>query len=107
MRQAGIAARGAYHFGHPGEDATSQAKHFVRTVGGSIGAGEFLVLDIETASLAAAAAAANGTNTAATEGRPVVTGNVAVWAATFVKAVMQEAHITNPSRVWVYTGVRI
>lgn len=33
MREAGIAARGAYHFGHPGESATAQADTFTRTVG--------------------------------------------------------------------------
>ena len=45
-KAAGIAVRGAYHFGHPAVDAVAQAQHFARAVG-AVGTGEFLVLDIE------------------------------------------------------------
>lgn len=48
MRRLGI-LRGAYHFGHPGEDAAAQAELFVNTVrkAGVLAADDVLVLDLE------------------------------------------------------------
>eukprot|EP00037_Helgoeca_nana_P000118 m.20273 g.20273 ORF g.20273 m.20273 type:complete len:327 (-) comp10173_c0_seq1:115-1095(-) len=89
MREAGIAARGAYHFGHPGESATAQADTFTRTVG-KVSSGEFYVLDIETA-------------TSKARGNLTALADVASWSADFVKAVMSSQGVP-PRKVWVYTG---
>jgi hypothetical protein len=43
-----------YHFGHPNDSAETQVKHFLDTVG-KVGAGDFLVLDIEAADSKSAA----------------------------------------------------
>ena len=48
MENAGIKVRGAYHFGHPNEAASSQVDYFLNMVG-PLHAGDFLVLDIEAA----------------------------------------------------------
>lgn len=79
--------RGAYHFGHPGEDPTAQAQFFVQTVG-ALGDGEVLVLDIEVAS--------SNTSLRSTQ-------DVASWSKDFVDAVCSLANIP-PSRVLIYTG---
>jgi GH25 family lysozyme M1 (1,4-beta-N-acetylmuramidase) len=79
--------RGAYHFGHPGEDPQAQAKYFVDTVG-SLGNGEVLVLDIEVASSNASLHSAQ---------------DVASWSKDFVDAVCSLTNLP-PSRVLIYTG---
>jgi lysozyme len=79
--------RGAYHFGHPGEDAQAQAKYFVDTVG-QLGNGEVMVLDIEVASSNASLHSAQ---------------DVASWSKAFVDAVCALANVP-PSRVLIYTG---
>jgi lysozyme len=84
MKSSGIRVRGAYHFGRPGTDATAQAAHFVSTVGGSLAAGEFAVLDIETADSQSPS-------------------SVAKWSNTFVSTVQAKLKVP-PSRVFVYTG---
>jgi len=91
MRSAGIPVRGAYHFGHPGESASSQAAHFASVVGG-VGAGEFLVLDIESATARLAA------NWSAVEEDAVAT-----WCVDFVSAVMSKTGVRK-EKMWVYTG---
>jgi lysozyme len=48
MEAAGIKVRGAYHFAHPNVAASTQVDHFISTVG-KMHAGDFLVLDIESA----------------------------------------------------------
>jgi GH25 family lysozyme M1 (1,4-beta-N-acetylmuramidase) len=48
MKAAGIKVRGAYHFGHPNDNTKAQVDYFLGMVG-STGAGDFLVLDIESA----------------------------------------------------------
>eukprot|EP00051_Salpingoeca_urceolata_P027099 m.480036 g.480036 ORF g.480036 m.480036 type:complete len:238 (-) comp21674_c0_seq1:203-916(-) len=83
MRAAGIARRGAYHFGHPGSSASAQASHFVSTVG-SMENSEVLVLDIETSD-----------NQGPSE--------VAKWCGEFLSAVMKLSKLPA-SRVYVYTG---
>ena len=40
--------RGAYHFGHPGNDAVAEADHFVTEVGYRLTPGDLVVLDFET-----------------------------------------------------------
>jgi lysozyme len=85
MRSAGLRVRGAYHFGHPGSDAAEQARHFVSVVGGSLRAGEFAVLDIESNA----------------EKRPPA--DVAQWSADFVQAVQTLLDVPA-ARVLVYTG---
>ena len=79
--------RGAYHFGHPGEDPQAQAKYFVDTVG-ELRAGEVMVLDIEVASSNASLHSAQ---------------DVASWSKDFVDAVCSLANVP-PSRVFIYTG---
>jgi len=46
IKAAGIGVRGAYHFGHPEEDAAAQARHFMAQLT-EVGPGDLLVLDIE------------------------------------------------------------
>jgi len=82
-RAAGIAVRGAYHFGHPGTNAVAQADHFVDTVG-SVGAGDLMALDIETSD-------------------GVGPSGVAAWCKQFVDRVMERTGLPA-SRVVVYTG---
>jgi len=91
MRSAGIPVRGAYHFGHPGESATAQAAHFASVVG-VLSVGEFLVLDIESA-----------TTRLASNWTIEAENAVATWCVDFVNAVMAKTGLRN-SRVWVYTG---
>ena len=79
--------RGAYHFGHPGQDASAQAQYFVDTVG-ELAAGEVMVLDIEVASSNSSLHSAQ---------------DVASWSKDFVDAVCSLAGIP-PSRVLIYTG---
>ena len=83
IKKAGIPIRGAYHFGHPEEDATNQANHFLSQING-LGAGDLLVLDIEVD---------GGKSPSA----------VAEWCHTFLKAVMAKSGLPA-SRVLVYTG---
>jgi lysozyme len=40
--------RGAYHFAHPGNNATTEADHFVSEVGSRLKPGDLVVLDFET-----------------------------------------------------------
>jgi lysozyme len=82
-RAAGIAVRGAYHFGHPGSDATTQAEFFVNTVG-TVGPGDVVVLDIE-------------------ESDSVSPGEVAAWCTAFLEQVTALTALPE-SRVVVYTG---
>ncbi len=82
-RAAGIAVRGAYHFGHPGSDATAQAEFFVKTVG-VVGPGDVVVLDIE-------------------ESDSVSPSAVAAWCTSFLEQVT-ELTALPASRVVVYTG---
>lgn len=93
IKGAGIPVRGAYHFGHPGKSATDQAAHFVKAVG-EVGDGDFLVLDIESAT---APLRASGNWSAAAQ------ADVAGWCLSFVQAVMQLAKV-GKNRVWLYTG---
>ena len=83
IESAGIKVRGAYHFGHPKDSATSQAKFFVNTVG-SLKPGDFLVLDIEAADSKSPAA-------------------VAKWVGDFLSAVGSLSRL-RASRVFLYTG---
>mmetsp|Transcript_33849 Transcript_33849/g.66589 ORF Transcript_33849/g.66589 Transcript_33849/m.66589 type:complete len:236 (+) Transcript_33849:34-741(+) len=99
MSANGIKVKGAYHFGHPAESASNQASHFVSVVG-SLKAGEFLVLDIEAATL----------RSNMTEGTVNATGaggmspaSVAEWCKDFVDAVCAKSGLPV-SRVWIYTG---
>jgi lysozyme len=62
----------------------AQAQHFVSVVGGSLHAGEFVVLDIEAA-----------------DDQPATA--VAQWSATFVQAVQKQLKVPA-TRVLVYTG---
>jgi len=80
---AGIKVRGAYHFGHPGSDASAQAHHFASFVG-PLKKGDFAVLDIETSD-------------------KVSPAKVASWCKQFVDTVQQLMGLP-PGRVWVYTG---
>lgn len=83
MASAGISVRGAYHFGHPKDDAVAQAHHFVATVG-TLRKGDFVVLDIEVSD-------------------KVTASKVAVWSSLFVKTLGELLGLPK-SRVWVYTG---
>ncbi len=83
MNASGIRIRGAYHFGRPGEDAATQAHHFVSSVG-ALSPGEFLALDIEV-----------------TDG--MAPSVVAAWSETFVNTVVTQSGLPR-SRVMVYTG---
>jgi GH25 family lysozyme M1 (1,4-beta-N-acetylmuramidase) len=85
-----LKVRGAYHFGHPAESATSQVSHFLGTVGSAnLRAGDFLVLDIESAT---AGTAANTTGLDANQ--------IAQWSLDFVSAVRSK----TKRPVFVYTG---
>lgn len=92
-KAAGIAVRGAYHFGHPAVDPTAQAQHFVRAVG-PVGRGEFLVLDIEDATAELVAA---GNWSARTQ------ADVAAWCVAFTTEAMKLANIRQ-NKMWIYTG---
>ena len=83
IKAAGIPVRGAYHFGHPEESASAQAKHFLSQLSG-LGTGDLLVLDIETSGGQSASA-------------------VAKWCGDFLQAVMSASGLPA-SRVLVYTG---
>jgi len=83
MKSAGIRVRGAYHFARPDNDAVTEAKHFVSAVG-SFSAGEFAVLDIESA----------GSQSAS---------SVASYCKTFANEVMSLTGLPK-SRMWIYTG---
>lgn len=100
MKTAGFAVRGYYHYGHPGSSATTQAKHFLSTVG-SLLPGDFLVLDLETGSASATPAARAGVNGSHVGSH--TPASVAKWANDFVTAVTSMSRL-NPKRVWVYTG---
>lgn len=89
MRNTSIRARGAYHFGHPSDDAEAQALFFTSSVG-PMRPGEFLVLDIESA-------------TKSLQGDAVGDNAFIVWCSTFVNAAAKLASIPA-SRVWIYTG---
>eukprot|EP00040_Diaphanoeca_grandis_P019781 m.104738 g.104738 ORF g.104738 m.104738 type:complete len:330 (-) comp27591_c1_seq1:156-1145(-) len=93
MRSVGMGARGAYHFAHPGESASTQASHFVKTVG-HLGHGEFYVLDIESAT-SKLRASGNWTKE--------VRADVAAWCVSFVNEVMSLSGV-GKNRVWIYTG---
>ena len=88
MKSAGLRVRGAYHFGHPKEDAKKQAAHFVSTVG-KLSAGDFVALDIESAS--------TGMND------ELSPSAVAQWCGQFVSHVQSGLGVA-PQRVVVYTG---
>lgn len=83
IKSAGIKVRGAYHYGRPSSSATTQASHFVNTVG-TLSAGDFLALDIETSDSQSAS-------------------SVASWCKTFVSHVMSLTGLPK-TRVFIYTG---
>ena len=83
IKAAGIKVRGAYHFGHPEEDAVAQAKHFISQVGATT-SGDLLVLDIETTGGQAPSA-------------------VAKWCDDFLASLMSGTDLPS-NRVLVYTG---
>lgn len=93
MKAAGIKVRGAYHFGHPGESADDQASHFASIVGRP-SSGEFLVLDIESATRAMVEA---GNWTKKTQNA------VSDWCVSFVGQVKTKTGV-GYNRMWIYTG---
>lgn len=93
MKAAGIKVRGAYHFGHPSESAESQASHFAGIVGRPA-LGEFLVLDIESATRPIYEA---GNWTKKTQ------NSVSDWCVDFVNAVKTKTGVGS-NRMWIYTG---
>jgi lysozyme len=105
-RAAGIAVRGAYHFGHPGADVSAQAQLFAKVVG-TVGPGDLVVLDIEDATSVAAAGGhadggggAGGGNATAKLMSP---SDVAAWCTAFLDEVTSLTGLPA-SRVLVYTG---
>jgi GH25 family lysozyme M1 (1,4-beta-N-acetylmuramidase) len=54
IKDAGIKVRGAYHFGHPNDNTEAQVEYFLSEVGNTQ-AGDFFVLDIESADKQSAA----------------------------------------------------
>lgn len=80
MKTRGL-VRGAYHFGHPGNSATSEADHFLSVVRGKgLAVGDLLALDLET-----------------TDGRSPA--QVAAWAKAWCQRVQAQAGV----RPIVYT----
>ena len=75
--------RGAYHFGHPEEDAIAQAKFFVSTVG-PFRKNDYAILDIE-------------------ESYGMTPAVVADWCRTFCDTVVELSGISRP-QMMVYTG---
>jgi len=86
MRSAGIATRGAYHFGYLTEDPVKQAKQFAR-VWGALWPGEFAVLDVESLSGSLGTQAANR-----------------AWIAAFLGTVTPLVAPGHPEAVLVYAG---
>jgi len=84
MRAVGIKVRGAYHFGHPEEDALAQVRHFLSQIPMPLAPGDLLVLDIE---------AAGGKSPS----------EVATWTGDFLGGLMKATGLPA-SRVLVYTG---
>ena len=94
IKQNNIRKRGAYHFGHPNQDAKTQALHFMNTVG-QIGANDFVALDIESASRRRLNATSVGRMLLAPQ-------DVAQWAKDFVDTIAATG--VHKSQIFIYTG---
>lgn len=101
---------GAYHFGHPGSDASAQAHHFASFVG-PLKKGDFAVLDIENSDKVSPAKCAFicfaptkvMSSGPAKQLSSCASRRVASWCKQFVDTVQQLMGLP-PGRVWVYTG---